>query len=61
MKSSISPSTNNTQGKSLEMATRVTNNPIKQHTSRPTSTESTINQVNLFFLKYFYFILFLVT
>jgi hypothetical protein len=47
IKSSNQSSINNNPGKSLEMATRVVPNPVKQqHTSRPSSTESTLSQVN---------------
>jgi hypothetical protein len=58
MKAPISPTTINNHAKSLEMATRVTTNPAKQHTSRPASTEPTTSQVNLFYKIYsFLFIL----
>ncbi|CAF4748710.1 unnamed protein product, partial [Rotaria sp. Silwood2] len=45
IKPSIHPSTNQVHGKSLEMATRVTTNPMKQHTPYSTSIESTTIQV----------------
>ncbi|CAF3440340.1 unnamed protein product [Rotaria sp. Silwood1] len=44
IKSSIHPTTNPAHGKSLEMATRVTTNPIKQHTPHSTPTESITSQ-----------------
>ncbi|CAF4011847.1 unnamed protein product, partial [Rotaria sordida] len=47
IKSSINSTTNQVHGKSLEMATRVTTNPIKQHTSSHSiSTESVTSQLS---------------
>ncbi|CAF4170731.1 unnamed protein product [Rotaria sp. Silwood2] len=46
IKPSIHPTTNQVHGKSLEMATRVTTNPIKQHTPHSTSIESTTIQLS---------------
>ncbi|CAF3612232.1 unnamed protein product [Adineta steineri] len=44
--SSQSLTNNNNQTKAFEMATRVATNPIKQHTSRPSSTDSVTSQVS---------------